>query len=214
MRKFFKRLWGTVTTAEGIYSLVTAEPIRALFWPTLSAAVTAMLGWAGNIPLMYIWVGLIFAFAMTATGLLRLDEWTFRNKVKDKVTFSSIRVGRSISKEGISLGIQLVSSANFPVDFIVQEIRTQLGDQVPIKSETSSGKRYKIPQQGVGWYHANPIKLKNPPKLGSIEGLIEFKVLYGKSGSESLYELSEKKVVIVAFNEEGLPTTAAWNDAV
>ena len=73
-------------------------------------------------------------------------------------------------------------------------------------------RRVTIPPHGHGWFNDHPIEV-TAPNPGALEGFLEMSFKYGRPGNLK-YELIVKKQVVVAFNEEGLYTGGAWNDAV
>ena len=65
------------------------------------------MGWIQDIPWFYLLVGASVLFAAISTGLLRFDEWIYRNRVKDKLTFQMIRAGKSLDDNGSVKSIRL-----------------------------------------------------------------------------------------------------------
>lgn len=181
--------------------------------PLGAPIVTVVIGYASGVPWFGIWLGALAAFAFVSTGLLRFTEWRFRQKVHDKLAFAAVMVGKDISSGGITIGLRLHNSALFPIEFSLEQLLTRLGDKVPSKTTYDSPGTISIPAKGVGWFWDNAIKVDNPPKPGTIEGHMEYKLVYGRSG-RLRYKLSGKKQIIIAFNEQGLPGDATWHEAV
>ena len=191
---------------------IAIEAIRSWLWPPLAAGVAALIGLLEGIPWFYMFVGVTVVFAAVASGLLRFDEWRDRRRVDGKLAFRSVIVGRDIKGRGLIIGLRLHSSAAFPLEFEVTEVRTRLGDKIPALEHKP--KKLTIPAGGTGWYNDNPIELINPPRPGTIEGSIEFRVNFGLPGSSLKYSLSGKKHVVAAFNDDALLTEGIWNDAI
>lgn len=173
--------------------------------------VTAVLGWSQGLPWMYIALGAMAAFAFITNGLLRFDEWRLQRRVEDKLTFSSVLVGRSVSDGGIIVGLQLMNSATFSIEFEMTKLTTRLGTIVP-KDTKYNVKNVTVPPHGTGWFYDHPIFIDNPPHPGTIEGFIEYEIKYGR-GNVLKYRLSGKKQIVASFDPSGLLTHGAWLNA-
>ena len=177
----------------------------------LSAGPAALLYLQG-LPWGYLSLGVLAAFALASHGLLRSDEWRDRRRVEGKLAFASVNVGRDIKGKGIIVGISLKSSAAFPLEFQVTEMRTSLGDKIPALEHKA--RKVTLPATGAGWFNDNPIEIADPPRPGAIEGAIEFRVKYGLPGSSLKYSIPGKKQVVAAFNDDGLLIQGTWSDAI
>ena len=203
---------GLLGRALAIGSKATAHYVTVTYIIPIGAPiVTIALGYFSGLPWFWIWLGALAAFAFIFNGLLRFDEWTLGRRVEDKLSFSSVIVGRSIKGDGITIGVRIHSAATFPIEFHVAEMRTRLADKVPQKMY-QNGQKHIVPPNGIGWHHDNVIQITDPPRPGTIEGYIEFEIEYGRPGSLK-YNLIGKKQVVASFNDDGLFTHSAWNDA-
>ncbi len=171
--------------------------------------LTGIIGYITGIPWFWIWLGLLAAFSFISNGLLRFDEWLYRRKIQDKLTFGTVLVGRSITNDGYTIGVSLNNSATFPIEFEITDIRTKLGTTVPEKNHTP--KTIVIPPKGYGWYNDEVIKLPSTI-TSSIEGLLEYSIKYGKPGALN-YTMTGKKQIVVSFNSEGFFVGAVWHNA-
>jgi hypothetical protein len=171
----------------------------------LPIGVPLMTGWAGylqGLPWMYIMVGSGVMFAAMSTGLLRIAEYTDRDRVNGKLHFHSVRLGHNPLKPSeIIIGVMWVNQARVPIEFHVDHVGTRIGDRVPA-STVYAQRTVTVPPGGLGWYDDHAINVATPPAPGTIEGFVEFKIRYGRTGNPS-HGLVTRKNVVVAFNEAG-----------
>jgi hypothetical protein len=198
--------------AEGSIKAMAYHITITYLIPFGAPAITFLIGYCSGLPWFWIWLGALAAFAFISNGLLRFNEWLYMCRAQDKLMLESVIVGRSISDEGVFIGLRFCSVATFPIEFQVTNIRTQIGDKVPIKPHLP-GKKYTVPPKGCGWYNDNVIQVTNPPRPGTVEGHIEYTINYGKPGCLK-YAISGKKQIVASFNDDGLLVTAIWNDAI
>lgn len=191
---------------------IGAEAIRVWLWPPLAAGATAFIGYWQGIPLFYIVVGVAVVFAAFASGLLRFDEWRFRQRVQDKLNFEAGRVGHKSNESGatsaICLGFQLHNAATFPIEFDVQSLHTKLGANFP-PNKPYVKTNFSIPPHGSGWFDDHMIEIRDSPKDNVVEGSIEFVINYGRTGRLK-YTLAKHLQVFVGFNNRGAFTDANW----
>jgi hypothetical protein len=205
--------------AGWIWSSLAAGSLRAVaFQLTLSyllpIGIPVLIGYLGlvqGLPWMHVAVGVGLMFACVTTGLVRLDDWLERRRVRDKLTFASIRFGRNISGPGMFLGVVLNSRASVPVEFEVVEVRTKIGDRVPTKTKFEVT-RVIVPVGSNAWFDDHVIDIGTPPKQGSLEGFVEFRFKYGRVGALK-HDLIVKKQVLLAFNGAGQFERGSWHDA-
>ncbi len=97
------------------------ETVRVYVWPGALTVGAGVMGWLQEVPLFYWTVGVILAFAGATTGLLRFDEWRYRNSALHKLVFRDIRVTRIVGDDkrlvAVRLGFGLESAAIFPIQF-------------------------------------------------------------------------------------------------
>ena len=204
-----KPIWQAVKR-EGLREIVSGA-IRVWLWPPLATGIAVVIGGFQQVPWFYVFVGATVIFAAVSSGLLRFDEWRDRRRVDGKLAFVSVVVGRDIKGRGLIVGSRFQNSATFSVEFEVTEMRTKLGNKVPALEHKAT--KVTLPPAGVGWCNDNPIELADPPRPGTIEGSIEFRVNYGLPGASLKYSLSGKKQVVAAFNDDGLLTQGSWAEA-
>ena len=200
----------------GLLSKVIALAIKTKFYtiiPVLSSLLTGIIGYFTNVPLFWIWLGVLVAFSYTASGLLRFDEWLYRRRVQDKLVFESVLVGNDISHQGINIGVLVRSTATFPVEFEIKSFRTQLGPAAP--EGRYSKQKITVQSNGLGFAYDNLIRIPSSPQ-NIMKGSIEFTVSYGKPGSTLQYSISGKKESLLSFNEQGVSVNQAtlWIDTI
>lgn len=146
--------------------------------------VTAIIGYGSGLSWFWIWLGALAAFAFISTGLLRFAELLERRRTKDKLTFSEIRVGRNIRGSGMFIGVTLNSQADIPMEVRVKEVKTQLGDKVPVVKDFALT-RFGVPARSIFFFNDHIINIDETPKPGTIEGFAEFHFEYGRHGKLS-----------------------------
>ncbi len=169
---------------KGILRFFGWEAFQAWVLPSLSVPVAVVIGWLSSAPWFLVYLGALFAFAMTATGLLRFSEWRFKVTAHHKLSFSKILLQKVVSDEGqmhsIKFGFYLYNAASFPIEYIIQEIRTDLdGEYSPNKEHEKDA--YVIPAFAFGWFynHAIPLRLDHPTGK-FVEGGLHAKLKYGR----------------------------------
>ena len=166
-----------------------------------------------------IYLGCLFAFAMTAAGLLRFSEWRYRVTTKDKLSFSNVRFTQMLSPDGMLLAIQLGIDVNnyalFPIQFTVQEVETHLGELYPPKKKHQPDSVIISPN-GTGWYNDIPISLERDKlealRNNVVEGLIQVQLKYGRPDNLNR-EMTIKKKIFVLFTDNGEAQLSHWHDA-
>jgi hypothetical protein len=161
---------------------------------------------------VYIWVGALFAFAAASHGAVQFDQWLQRRRVADKLNFAHVRLVRDIrGTPMLALGVGLGSSADAPIEFEVSECRTRLNNRVPT-NRTYAVRNFTVPPRGGAWFDDHLIDFGQPPAPGTVDGFLDFKIMYGRPGMLK-NELEIKKEVIVAFDPSGTPAIGAVSDA-
>lgn len=206
-------LWRSLVE-ETVGHLWTTFAIPVLA-PLSAAAITAFLGWIAqpSIPWMYIWATAIFVLAMSSAAIVWLMQIADIYRVKDKFNFHQIRFLRGSDQPGFGLGVSMISSAQFPIEFQLDSCRTEINNTLP-KERKHPKALYKVPPRGWGFLDDYLIELADVPRPGTLEGFAEFKVKYGKIGAALKHHLSIKKQVVLQFDESGHLTGGIWNDAI
>ena len=93
----------------------------------------------------------------------------------------------------------------------LEDLRTQIDSKVP-KGKRQAGKRIILQPNNFGWFYDNSMDIEIP-KPGTIEGILEAKLKYGRVGSDLQYKLEEKKQITARFDEKGKwAELALWTD--
>lgn len=203
-----------IGTFGGTVSFIWSQAIWPWLAPIGAPVVAALLGWAQGAPIMYVWVGTCLAFAAATTGVLRLEEWLARRRVEDKLVLAQCRFARHVGGGGnFALGFAVNNRADFPIQFEIEDLRTQIDNRVPPPvSGPISPRRVTVSPGGVGWWDDQLIKI-SPPRPGVITGEIEFRIRYGRVGRPR-YKLSGRHRVSVQFSDAGEPGPLAWIEVV
>ncbi len=193
------------------------EIVRSLITPTVVTGIGAVIGWLSGIPLFYLYIGMVALFTLTVTGLLRFSEWKDRITPEYKLSFAGVRViakkpdnGQVIKELGI--GIEVRNFASFPIVSKIQEVSTQIGECYPPKKKYELD-RVTIPPRSNAWFDDHFIKLESLPLGQMIEGLIKFKISYGREGQKLPYILTGQKKVLLKYPAEGGIPEIQWQDA-
>ncbi len=163
-----------------------------------------MIGLLQELTLFYLYIAAVFLFAAASTGLLRFSEWRYRNSVANKLAFHSVNIGKGVNKKGeviaIRIGVQLNSSALFPISFIGSDIMTEFDGHYPQKKGYDR-KEFTIPPGGSSRFDDGFMKI--PVKThGTYGGKIQCTIKFGKRGALN-NELKLEKLVYCCFNEKG-----------
>jgi hypothetical protein len=197
----------------GGFKAVAFHITKTFIIPIGTPIMIFVLGYLEEMPWFYIWLGVLASLSFVFTWLLRMDEWLYRQRSKDKIAFSRVKFSRNIKGEGVSIGFEVTNLADFPIDFEVPKLDVRLGNIIPSKDH-QQGQVITIPPKCMGWYDSNIIKIDNPPKSGTVEGCIDFSINYGRSAGAQRHSFSAKKQIVVFFNQDGLLEHGVWNDAV
>ena len=179
---------------------------------TLVPVLTALLAFIEDEKWYLVALAGQLSFAALATGTYFASLWLHRTRAEGKLVFAAVRAGRNINGSGIFLGMTFSNTAEFPIEFEVRDLRTRIGNIVPAKKGYDV-RTFTISPNGIGWFDDHVIELgAGVPKSGSLEGFIEMNISYGRPGKRSFYS-TEKKTVIVAFDDNQNLISASWQEA-
>jgi hypothetical protein len=139
------------------------------------------------------------AFAAIGVGVSTLSSWRERVSAAHKLTKKSVYVYSDLETGLPGIGFELVNSANFPIDFTINHLWTQLGHFVP-EHRNISGKALRIGAQGVYEYNAGAIRVDDVTVGQVVVGKLEVRLAYGRPGSTQM-PLEIKSKVVVRFKE-------------
>lgn len=205
MWKFIKFIF-----VEGIMAFVTSEFFITIVGPTVVAVLIGALGYvqAFPMPLSYLVAAMALGFGATATGVLRISEYRQRVSIDGKVAFSRPTLNVALAEdekkiERISLGFQLSSSADFPIEFQVVELETEINQRVPVnKFKKSEAKTLELPPRGSGFYRDGDIEIGEVIDK-RVEGRITFKVNYWRAGAKKKASVSKNLNIILSPGVQG-----------
>ena len=192
---------------------VAGEALRIWPAPVFGTGAAVVIGWLQELPLFYIYLGAVVSFAAISTGMLQFSQWRYRNRVEDKLVFSTMRFSRRILEDdkvkNLRFGIVLSNKALFPIQYEVRKMLTSVGDDRPPKKEYKKN-IYTIPIDGTGYFDDFDIPI-NRTIDASEEGLIEYEIAYGRPGRLKC-TIKGKKRIFFAVSDQGKIEAINWVD--
>lgn len=179
-------MWGRIKflidqlgTLQTLHSLLSA--------PAVLAMLTALSGYLGNVPTMWIIFAATGVFAFTAHGLLRGSEFSHRMRVDGKLDFVNPQLtlecdwgddGKPIRVARINLGIQLINRAYFPLKYTIKSLNSVVEGRAAV-SEAIENKNMTIAASTVSATVPDRISIADLNKL-DLKGRLDFEVHYGR----------------------------------
>lgn len=201
---------------SGAFQAIVFHITKTFVLPIGMPTVTVLLGRLEGFPWFYVWIGFLASLALVFHWLVKLDEWLYRIKVKDKITFDKVRIGKKLNNLGcvewLKLGFQFHNSALFPIEVELQSLHTMLDEKYPPNKERLL-KKVITPAGRSSFFDDFAIVPFEPPRDRSVEGKIEFVVRYGRLG-HSKHELSKKLQIFVAFDLKGDAKVVSHNEVI
>ncbi|HZP19574.1 MAG TPA: hypothetical protein VFB16_05140 [Bauldia sp.] len=196
---------------EGLVALLFegAKWLIGVGSPLVVGAVTAGTGYYQGLPIAYVITATTIALAMTATALLRFDDWRARRTAANKVVFLQALMAFEYERDpetgsviGTTFGqfiFVLPNSASFPISIVVDELDNSIDGRVNTDSKTI---RNRTIEPGAALtYRPDRIDLAHRPPKETIEGRLKFKMRYGRFGKEK-YQISKHVAVTAKFNRQ------------
>ena len=178
--------------------------------PFVVASMTAVAGSMQSIPWMWVLMATSVAFASVAVGVLRFHEVLGRLRVEGKLFCECPRIALEISNQGICLGVALRSTADVPIEFEVEDMKTELMGVYPPK-KAYPRKNFIVPPNGVAWFDDYEVQIGEQVST-TVTGVVEMQIRYGKP-ARLKHQLHIKKQVVIRFSDKGVIDAFAWNDA-
>ena len=160
--------------------------------------VTAVSGYLGGVPAMWIIVASAVVFAMSAHGLLRANELAHRMTVEGKLNYLNpfFAVECEWNQEGkpthvakVNVGLTVANRAIFPIEFVITTITAVVNDRIADASKLEG--RVASIAAGLGAVsHPDAIELGDLNTL-DLKGRLDFEIKYGKAGNKK-YTLKKK----------------------
>jgi hypothetical protein len=212
-KKYFSRI-----RDEGIKEIIWAF-LRSWIWPLVVPALTAILGYMQGLPLMYIFLGTVAAFAFVTHGLVKITEWRFIRTPEHKLDFIEPNVGAVYDKTDerkitdIYLGIKLNSGAAFPMNVEVDKFKSKFNNIVPAVPGPKI-RKLTVGISGSCFFNDGLIDIRGIDlKDKEIRSSVSFTVKYGIPGNV-IYTYSRSIDVIWAFDKNGYYKSHVWSNSV
>jgi hypothetical protein len=180
-----------------IYGWLPANFLSVYVLPSFSAAAVIAAGLVQHQPVMWILMSAALTIAAIVTAALRWSELAYVRRVEDKVVIGDVKIG---IKHGPA-NSPLRNSAHFPIDFKVTSITSSIADRIPQERQFDRTQFTAAPH-ATRWFQDHHILIDSPPKGGALEGQLQVKLLYGKTG-RLVYSLSASRRVYLYFDDEG-----------
>jgi hypothetical protein len=200
-----------------IFKEATVEAIKEgvkafIVLPPVVGAITGTLAIMDKLPWSIVLLTAILAFAGTASGLLRFEQWRFTQRVVGKLAFNGPLWSSELTSQGkaqLMFGFFLHNSAHFATEFDVKELRTEILGRFPQKKPYTTT-RQEVPGPGIGWFADYPIEIEVPANQ-TAEATMEFVVKYGRPGALK-HSLHKKIRIVLHFDAAGVAFMRGWND--
>ena len=182
-------------------SALVGQAAQIFVWPLLPPVGVGVMGWLQGIPWFYLAVGIMLAFAAGITWLVQFDQWRYRNTAANKLLFHSARINRTQDELGrataVSIGVNLQSTALFPIRIRIAEMNTQYRDHYPPRREYEN-REMTIQPYGYGWFDDFYIDIPIQEE-GAHVAYLQCQIEYGKPGRLS-HSLVIRQKLFVTIN--------------
>ena len=197
-------------TIRHIFAEVIIVP--ALAW--LAAGGGILIGWLRGIDAFYIYCAAIILFAYAVWLANWLSAWRLRNNVADKVFFEKGRIALGVTQagviEGIGLGFDLRSVAEYPLEFTVDELHPRIdGRTLPVPHERTQP--FRIAPGGRGFYDS-PIMSVVAPQSQTVVGYLDATVTFARGPRRARHALRIAKRILLTFDANGALADSTWYD--
>jgi len=172
-------------------------PIGTLAGPVLSAITAFVLSYIDGIPLTYMFLSVLAAFAVSTWGLLAFSQWSFSRDPKWKLRFNEGIAAWAYNKDDpenvdVTIGFTVNSLAKFPISFHVKEIKTILGNNLN-PNPVYKIRTIDVPSLGEAFYYDDIITVRKSDLQNTIEGSASYTLHYGKTGGPLKHEIKKHK---------------------
>jgi len=166
------------------------EKMREYMWPNILSAITFLSGLFGDVPFMYVIVATTFVFSTVSFGMFWYSRWNYYRTPEWKLSFSKGIVFWDDNKDGtasVTLGFEVVSSAEFPIKFYVDEIKTSIGSSIN-QDPSYKTRKLIVPPNGSAFFYDDMIRVDIDTLKQGVEGRMRYKIKYGSDGNEMKYQ--------------------------
>lgn len=199
-----KRWFDPILRLFDIYQIVAIPTV----WALIATAISAGLGWADKLPLMFIFLGALFAFTTTIVAMLRYDEMKARLNPRDKLRISP---SHWFTKEGpeesqflteIQIGCEIQNTATFPITYRITNLRTifdgmtKVSDNFPLADVELLSLETGYPRDET----LNPV---GKPMRAIYSGTLELSLEFWRTGRKRKYYVDRKYALEFRYD---LPT--------
>ena len=204
--------WLAKAAASGIVKAIAYHAATAVL-PFFLAALTLLFGRLGDgASWMWSLMAASMTFGGTSAGMFYVFELAGRRAIDGKLVCVSPRIATDITTGDPSLGFNLQSMADVPVEFEVKQIRTEIAG-VYSASKPFDLATFVIPPRGAGFFSDYGITVLLQGGVSEVkEASIRAVVCYGSTGSRK-YNLDIKRKVHLRYNADGIIDGVAWNEA-
>lgn len=215
---------------QTVQAIIQSEFIRTILWPVIYAILTAVAGYWGNFPLMWVLVAVAVVFASVAHGILRSSEYRERKNPLNKLRYISTAVNYDLTQlpspnrqqrrsgkiaqivprtlDKIQIGVHLRNEATFPISLYLDKadtaIETDDGDLKPPRSQYPKAATTILPGSSV-MLTDDAILVNNQP-CGNFSGKMDLIIKYGLPKRE-VYTLEFKAKIDAAMENFGFLTS-------
>ena len=151
-------------------------------------------------------------FGGASAGAFYVFELVKRRAIEGRLACVSPRIALDIVSGEVSLGVNLQSLADVPIEFEIKQIRTEVAGSYP-PSKPFDLSTFVIPPLGVAFFSDFGIKVALQAGVSEVkEGTVRASVLYGRPGSRK-YNLDIKRKVHLRYDAAGIIEAFSWNEA-
>ena len=179
-----------------------------------SPIMVGVSAYFANVQWHLVFLCALLAFASAAVGVYFADLEVSRRILKGKLHFESVWVGRSIQNPngtGLCVGFVFRNSSDFPIQFKLNDIRTNIDNFFPPKKGYAN-RAVTISPHGSGWFCDHEILIGEPPKNKTLQGSAEISLDYGRPNNVRHADI-HKKTFFIAFDEAGNIKAVSWQEA-
>jgi len=210
MSRSLRRFLEWIGIAGSVNTIVQAEFVRTLFFPTLMTILTGAAGFFGGLPLMWIIMATSLTFAGITHGMLRTSEYLERKNPSNKLSFIGVHfdcellpaqlavpatggasqtlppsmintsVPRQLNKGQVC--VELKNEASFPISCILHKADTEVAGITPPRG--TFPRPASTLQPGSIFRIADQSIIMNGLACGRMKGKIDMLIMYGLPGKE------------------------------
>jgi len=179
-----------------------------------SPLVVGVSAYFANVQWRLVFLCALLAFASAAVGVYFADLEISRRVLKGKLLFESLLLVKSIKNiEGseFCIGFRFKNTSDFPVQFDVRHLKTNVGDFFPAKKDFKKTV-FDIDPNGIGAFIDYEIDFKEIPKEKTLQGYAEILIYYGRP-DKLRHELISKKDFFIVLGKDSEVKAFNWQDA-